>query len=130
MRASELVANNFVRSKLASVNYDTMLPSPLVLSYYVLGRENFIHFNPGRGYFATQTGSACVIFQSLRPGQGKLLEEKWRSIASDSIVSYDFEGPDFTLTEIVYNHHDRLSKKPYNNLIPMLSSYSVDTYRK
>lgn len=126
----KLVANEFIRSRLAPVNYDTMLPSPLVLSYYLLGRDNFIHFNPSRGYFATQSGSAYLIFQTRRPGQGKLLEQQWQSVTRDSIVSYEFEGPDFKLTEIVYNHHDRLSKKPNNNLIPMLSSYSVESYRK
>jgi hypothetical protein len=126
----KLVANEFMRSRLAPVNYDTMLPSPLVLSYYLLGHDNFIHFNPSRGYFATQQGTAYLIFQTRRPGQGKLLEQQWRSVAKDSIISYDFEGSDFRLTEIVYNHHDRLSKKPNNNLIPMLSSYSVDSYRK
>lgn len=126
----KLVSNDFIRSRLAPVNYDTMLPSPLVLSYYLLGQENFIHFNPSRGYFATQFGTAYLIFQTRRPGQGKLLEQQWRGVSKDSIVSYDFEGPDFRLTEIVYNHHDRLSKKPNNNLIPMLSSYSVESYRK
>jgi len=125
----KLVANEFIRSRLAPVNYDTMLPSPLVLSYYLLGQDNFIHFNPNRGYFATQLGTAYLIFQTRRPGQGKHLEQKWQSIAKDSIVSYDFEGPDFKLTEIVYDHHDRLSKKTTNNLIPMLSSYSVESYR-
>ena len=126
----KLVENGFVRANLAPVEYDTMLTSPLVLSYYVLGQDNFIHFNPARGYFATQRGTAYLIFQTKRPGQGKLLEEQWRSVAKDSIVSYEFEGTDFKLTEVVYNHHDRLSKKPANNLIPMLSSYSVETYRK
>lgn len=125
-----LVAHEFVKTKFASCTYDTMLTSPLVLSYYINGRDNFIHFNPSRGYFATQRGSAYIIFQTLRPGQGRLLEEQWRRLSKDSIVSYDFVGPDFTLTEIVYNHHDRLSNKPNNHLIPMLSSYSVESYRK
>lgn len=126
----KLVANDFIRTKFASCAYDTMLLSPLVLSYYINGQANFIHFNPSRGYFATQRGSAYLIFQTQRPGQGKLLEQQWRKVAKDSIVSYDFMGPDFTLTEIVYNHHDRLSNKPNNNLIPMLSSYSVESFRK
>ena len=126
----KLVANEFVRSKLAPVSYDTMLLSPLVLSYYILGQDNFIHFNPSRGYFATQRGTVYLIFQTRRPGQGKLLERQWRSVAKDSIIAYDFEGPDFKLTEIVYNRHDRLSNKPNNNLIPMLSSYSVESYQK
>ncbi len=125
----KLVANEFIRSQLAPVNYDTMLSSPLVLSYYLLGQDNFIHFNPSRGYFATQKGTAYLIFQTRRPGQGKLLEEQWRKVTKDSIVSYNFAGPDFRLTEIVYNHHDRLNNKPNNNLIPMLSSYSVESYR-
>lgn len=126
----KLAANDFIRSELALCVYDTMLVSPLVLSYYLYGKSNFIHFNPNRGYFATQQGTAYLIFQTRRPGQGKLLEEQWRKVATDSIVRYDFEGPGFTLTEIVYNHHDRLSKKQTNNLIPMLSSYSVETYRE
>lgn len=126
----KLVANDFIRTKFASCAYDTMLLSPLVLSYYINGHDNFIHFNPSRGYFATQRGTAYLIFQTQRPGQGKLLEQQWRKVAKDSIVSYDFMGPDFTLTEIVYNHHDRLSNKRNNNLIPMLSSYSVESFRK
>ncbi|QQS35146.1 MAG: hypothetical protein IPM56_12920 [Ignavibacteriales bacterium] len=126
----KLVANEFIWSELANCLYDTMLVSPLVLSYYLYGQSNFIHFNPNRGYFATQKGTAYLIFQTRRPGQGKLLEERWRKVATDSIVSYDFEGPGFTLTEIVYNHHDHLSKKQTNNLVPMLSSYSVETYRE
>jgi hypothetical protein len=126
----KLVANNFIRNKIAPVTYDTMLRSPLVLSYYLLGQDNFIHFNPSRGYFATQQGTAYLIYQTKRPGQGKLLEQQWRRVAKDSLVSYDFEGPDFKLTEIVYQHHDRLSRKSNNNLIPMLSSYSVESYRK
>jgi hypothetical protein len=126
----KLVANDFIRSKLAPFTYDTMMLSPLVLSYYIYGQNNFIHFNPARGYFATQRGTAYLIFQTRRPGQGKLLEQAFRKVAKDSIVLYDFEGPDFTLSEIVYSHHDRISKKKQNNLIPMLSSYSVDSYRK
>lgn len=126
----KLVANDFIRSKLAPFNYDTMMLSPLVLSYYIYGQNNFIHFNPARGYFATQRGTAYLIFQTRRPGQGKLLEQAFRKVAKDSIVLYDFEGPDFTLSEVVYNHHDRISKKKQNNLIPMLSSYSVESYRK
>lgn len=126
----KMAANDFIRSKLAPFTYDTMMLSPLVLSYYMYGQNNFIHFNPARGYFATQRGTAYLIFQTRRPGEGKLLEHAFRKVAKDSIVLYDFEGPDFTLSEIVYNHHDRLSKKKQNNLIPMLSSYSVDSYRK
>lgn len=126
----KIVANDFIRTKFASCTYDTMLSSPLVLSYYINGQDNFIHFNPSRGYFATQRGTAYLIFQTQRPGQGKLLEQQWRKVATDSIVSYDFIGSDFTLTEIVYNHHDRLSNKPNNHLIPMLSSYSVESFRK
>ncbi|MBK9271410.1 MAG: hypothetical protein IPM48_07420 [Saprospiraceae bacterium] len=126
----KLVANDFIKNKLASCIYDTMLLSPLVLSYYINGQNNFIHFNPSRGYFATQRGTAYLIFQTRRPGQGKLLEQQWRMVAKDSIVSYDFVGSDFTLTEIVYNHHDRLSNKLDNHLIPMLSSYSVESFRK
>lgn len=126
----KLVTNDFIRGELANCVYDTMLVSPLVLSYYIYGQSNFIHFNPSRGYFSTQQGTAYLIFQTRLPGQGKLLEEQWRKVATDSIVSYDFEGPGFTLTEIVYNHHDHLSKKQTNNLIPMLSSYSVETYQE
>jgi hypothetical protein len=126
----KIVANDFIRTKFASCAYDTMLSSPLVLSYYINGQDNFIHLNPSRGYFATQRGTAYLIFQTRRPGQGKLLEQQWRKVTKDSIVSYDFVGADFTLTEIVYNHHDRLSNKPNNHLIPMLSSYSVESFRK
>lgn len=126
----KLVANDFIRTKLAPFTYDTMMLSPLVLSYYIYGQNNFIHFNPARGYFATQRGTAYLIFQTRRPGQGKLLEQAFRKVAKDSIVLYDFEGPDFTLSEVVYTHHDRISKKKQNNLIPMLSSYSVESYRK
>ena len=126
----ELVANGFVRNQFGSCTYDTMVRSPLVLSLYINGQDNFIHFNPSRGYFATQRGTAYLIFQTRRPGQGKLLEQQWRSVAKDSIVAYDFKGQDFALTEIVHNDHYRLSKKANNNLIPMLSSYSVESYRK
>jgi hypothetical protein len=126
----KLVANDFIRSSLAPFTYDTMMVSPLVLSYYLYGQNNFIHFNPARGYFETQRGTGYLIFQSLTPGQGKLLEQAFRKVANDSIVSYDFEGPDFTLTEIIYQQHSSLRKKQQNNLIPMLSSYSVKSYQK
>lgn len=125
----KLVANDFIRSSLAPFTYDTMMVSPLVLSYYLYGQNNFIHFNPARGYFETQRGTAYLIFQSLRPGQGKHLERAFRKAATDSIVSYDFDGPDFTLTEIIYQQHSGLRKKQQNNLIPMLSSYSVKSYQ-
>ncbi|PKA82005.1 hypothetical protein ATE92_0129 [Ulvibacter sp. MAR_2010_11] len=125
----KLVANDYISNILAPSTYDTMLASPLVLSYYLQGETDFIHFNPNRGYFASQRGTAYLIFQSRRPGQGKLLEEQWQRVSNDSLVRYDVTGPDFTLTEVVYNHHDYLSKKQHNNLIPMLSSYSVESYR-
>jgi hypothetical protein len=126
----KLVANDFIRNKLAPFTYDTMMPSPLVLSYYIFGENSFIHFNPARGYFATQLGTAYLIFQTRRPGQGKILEENFQKVKNDSIISYDFEGPDFKLTEIIYRHHSNLRKKQNNHLIPMLSSYSVESYRK
>lgn len=126
----KLITNKFIRDTLGECVYDTMMASPLVLSFYINGKESFIHFNPNRGYFANQRGTAYIIFQSRRPGQGKLLEKEWRNVATDTLLSYDFKAPDFTLTEIIYKHHSNPGKKPNNNLIPMLSSYSVETYKK
>ncbi|MEO6107807.1 MAG: hypothetical protein ABIP52_15105 [Cyclobacteriaceae bacterium] len=125
----KLIINKFVRDSLGICLYDTMLTSPLVISFYINGQENFIHFNPNRGYFATQRGTAYLIFQTRLPGQGKQLEQSWKSIAPDTLISYDFKHPDFTLTEIILKKHRNLHRSKSNHLIPMLSSYSVETYK-
>jgi len=126
---SKLISDSFIRDSLGLTAYDTLQHSPIVLSYYINGLENFIHFNPNKGYFASQRGSAYLIFQTRRPGQGKLLEQSWRSFTKDSLISYDFKNPGFTLTEIIFKKHYDLQKSNNSNLIPMLSSYSVETYK-
>ena len=126
----KLISNRFIRDSLGICAYDTMQTSPIVISYYINGQENFIHFNPNKGYFATQRGSAYLIFQTRLPGQGKLLEQSWKSFTEDSLISYDFKSPDFILTEIIFKIHKNLHKSNTNHLIPMLSSYSVETYKK
>jgi hypothetical protein len=126
----KLNSNSFIRDSLGVCRYDTMQTLPLVISYYILGQENFLHFNPNKGYFATQLGSAYIIFQSRKSGQGKLLEQSLKSVSRDSVISYDIKNPDFTLTEIIFKNHSNLHKINNNNLIPMLSSYSVETYKK
>jgi hypothetical protein len=126
----KLISNSFIRDSLGMCTYDTMQSSHMVISYYIMGRENFLHFNPNKGYFATQSGSAYIIFQSRRPGQGKLLEQSLKSVSGDSVISYEIKNPDFTLTEIIFENHRNLHKSNNNNLIPMLSSYSVETYKK
>lgn len=127
---NKLVSDSFIRDSLGQTAYDTLQHSPLVISYYINGLENFIHFNPNKGHFTSQRGSAYLIFQTRRPGQGKLLEQSWRLFTKDSLKSYDFKGPDFTLTEIIFKKHYNLQKSSTSNLIPMLSSYSVETYKK
>ncbi len=126
----KLVSEIFVRDSLGRTTYDTMQTSPLVVSFYINGEENFIHFNPNKGYFASQRGSVYIIFQSRQPGQGKLLEQSLKSVTKDSLLSYDYEGPNFKLSEVIFKSHGRLHKSKTNHLIPMLSSYSVDTYKK
>jgi hypothetical protein len=125
-----MIKNSFIKDSLGSCAYDTLQKSPLVISYYINGLENFIHFNPNKGHFASQRGTTYLIFQSRRPGQGKELEEQWKSVSADSLKSYNFKGPDFLLTEIVLKEHWDISGSRVNHLIPMLSSYSVATYKK
>jgi hypothetical protein len=125
-----MIKNSFIKDSLGSCAYDTLQKSPLVISYYINGLENFIHFNPNKGHFASQRGTTYLIFQSRRPGQGKELEEQWKSVSTDSLKSYNFKGPDFLLTEIVLKKHWDISGSKTNHLIPMLSSYSVATYKK
>jgi len=125
-----MIKNNFIKDSLGSCSYDTLQKSPLVISYYINGLENFIHFNPNKGHFASQRGTTYLIFQSRRPGQGKELEAQWKSVTDDSLKSYNFKGPDFLLTEIVLKKHWDISGSKINHLIPMLSSYSVATYKK
>ncbi len=126
----KLFSNSFIRDSLGMCTYDTMQTSPMVISYYINGQENFIHFNPNRGYFATQLGTSYLIFQTRKPGQGKLVEQSLKSVTSDSVISYDFKNPDFTLTEIIFKDHENLHRSSNNHLIPMLSSYSVETYKR
>jgi hypothetical protein len=126
----KMIKNSFINDSLGSCVYDTLQRSPLVISYYINGLENFIHLNPNKGYFASQRGTAYLIFQSRRPGQGKELEEQWKSVNTDSLKSYNFKGPDFLLTEIVLKKHWDISGSKTTHLIPMLSSYSVATYKK
>lgn len=126
----KLASASFIRDSLGLVSYDTMQASPLAIGYYINGLENFINFNPNIGYFATQRGSVYLIFQSLQPGQGKNLENNLRSFTSDSIISYDFKNPSFTLTEIIFRNHYKLQESKSNHIIPMLSSYSSDSYRR
>jgi len=125
-----IIKNSFIKDSLGSCQYDTLQKSPLVISYYINGLESFIHFNPNKGHFASQRGTTYLIFQSRRPGQGKELEEQWKSVTTDSLKSYNFKGPDFLLTEIVLKKHWDISGSKTNHLIPMLSSYSVATYKK
>jgi len=125
-----LIKNSFIKDSLGTCAYDTVQKSPLVISYYINGLENFIHFNPNKGHFASQRGTAYLIFQSRRPGQGKELEKQWKSVSADSLKSYNFKGPDFLLTEIVLKKHWDISGTRTNHLIPMLSSYSVAAYKK
>jgi hypothetical protein len=126
----KLISDSFIRDSLGICTYDTMQSSHKVISYYIMGQENFLHFNPNKGYFATQSGSAYIIFQSRKPGQGKLLEQSLKLLSGDSVISYDVKNPEFTLTEIIFKNHRNLHKSNNNNLIPMLSSYSVETYKK
>jgi hypothetical protein len=124
-----MIKNNYIKDSLGSCTYDTLQKSPLVISYYINGLENFIHFNPNQGYFATQLGTAYLIFQSRLPGQGKELEKEWKSVTADSLKSYDYKGPDFLLTEVILKKHWNIAESKTNHLIPMLSSYSVATYK-
>lgn len=121
----KLISNSFIRDSFGITFYDTMQKSPLAIGYYINGLEHFINFNPNKGYFASQRGSVYLIFQSLRPGQGKLLEQSLKSIAKDSIISYDYKAPSFTLTEIIFQKHSNLHNSTSNHFIPMLSSYSL-----
>lgn len=126
----KLISNSFIRDSLGRTTYDTMQYNPLVISYYINGEESFIHFNPNKGYFATQQGTVYLIFQSRQPGQGKLLEQSLKSVTKDSLLSYVYKGSDFSLSEIIFKSHERLHKSNNNHFIPMLSSYSVETYKK
>jgi hypothetical protein len=111
-----MIKNSFIKDSLGSCAYDTLQKSPLVISYYINGLENFIHFNPNKGHFVSQRGTAYLIFQSRRPGQGKELEEQWKSTTTDTLKSYNFKGPGFLLTEIVLKKHWDISKSMTTHL--------------
>lgn len=125
----KIVTSSFIRDTLGLTSYDTMQKAPLAIGYYVNGREHFINFNPNAGYFKTQKGTVYLIFQSRRPGQGKYLEASLQTLAKDTLIAYDFKTPSFTLTEIIYRKHYNLVQSPINHVIPMLSSYSVASYK-
>ncbi len=125
-----LIKDTFITRYLGFAMQDTMVSSTPVYSLYLWGHENFLHFNPDKGWFEKQFGSAYVIFQSTKPGTGKALEAAWKQNTKDTLISYDFKGPGFILTEIIFKEHRRLSESKTNHLVPMLSSYSADTYKK
>ncbi len=124
-----MAKDSFITKQLAFAMQDTMKSSLPVYSLYLWGQENFLHFNPNKGWFTSQLGTAYIIFQSKKPGVGKALEDAWKAKTNDPLISYDFEGPDFTLTEIIFKEHEGLSKSSGNHLIPMLSSYSATSYK-
>lgn len=126
----KLIASSFIRDSLGTSWYDTMHKTPPEFSLYINGQENFLRFTRNKGHFGTQKGTAYLIFQTRWPGQGKQLEQSWKSITTDSLISYDFKGSHFTLTEIISKSHENIHKSKTNHLIPMLSSYSVETYKK
>jgi hypothetical protein len=126
----KVIASSFIRDSLGTSWYDTMHKTPPEFSLYINGQENFLRFTRNKGLFGTQKGTAYLIFQTRWPGQGKQLEQSWKSITTDSLISYDFKGSHFTLTEIISKSHENIHKSKTNHLIPMLSSYSVETYKK
>jgi len=125
-----LIKDTFITRYLGSAFQDTMKTTHPVYSLYLWGHENFLHFNPDKGWFNKQFGSAYVIFQSAKPGTGKALEAAWKQNTNDTLMSYDFKGPDFVLTEIIFKDPGWIYKSKTNHLVPMLSSYSVETYKK
>jgi hypothetical protein len=125
-----LIKDTFITKYLGFAMQDTMKTTHPVYSLYLWGHENFLHFNPDKGWFNKQFGSAYVIFQSTIPGIGKALEAAWKQNTNDTLMSYDFKGPDFVLTEIIFKEPGWIFKSKTNHLVPMLSSYSVPTYKK
>jgi hypothetical protein len=122
-----MARDSFITKQLGLATLDTMMT---IYSLYLGGQENFLNFSQNKGWLASQLGSAYIIFQSKKPGVGKALEDAWKANTNDSLVSYDIKAPDFTLKEIIFKVHAGLNKKVGNNLIPMLSSYSADSYKK
>ncbi len=125
-----LIKDTFITRYLGYAEQNTMESTYPVYSLYLWGHENFLHFNPDKGFFNKQFGSAYVIFQSTKPGTGKALEAAWKQNTNDTLMSYDFKGPDFLLTEIIFKDPGWIYKSKTNHLVPMLSSYSVETYKK
>ena len=122
MRQDPFLTNTF-----SFAESDTMMSS--VYSLYLWGKNHFLHFSPNKGYFKNQPGTAYIIFQSKKPGVGDALKQAWLKQTKDSLISYDFKGPDFVLTEIIGARHGSIGKTASNHLIPMLSSYSAATYK-
>jgi hypothetical protein len=100
-----------------------------VYSLYLWGKNHFLHLSTNKGYFENQLGTAYLIFQSKQPGVGDTLKQLWQRHTKDSLIAYDFKGPDFILTEVIAARHDAIRKTSSNHLIPMLSSYSAETYK-
>ncbi len=119
--------DSFLTNTFSFAESDTMMSS--VYSLYLWGKNHFIHFSPNKGFFNHQLGTAYIIFQSKKPGVGGALKQVWQKHTKDSLISYDFKGPDFVLTEIIAARHGSIRKTATNHLIPMLSSYSAATYK-
>lgn len=117
----------FLTNTFAFAQNDTMMSS--VYSLYLWGKNHFLHFSFDKGYFKNQFGTAYLIFQSSKPGVGNALKPIWQKQTQDSLISYDFRGPDFVLTEVIGARHGAIHKTGTNHLIPMLSSYSAETYK-
>lgn len=120
--------DSFLTNTFSFAENDTMMTT--VFSLYLWGQNHFLHFSPDKGYFKNQAGTAYIIFQSNKPGVGDALKQAWQKQTKDSLISYDFEGPDFVLTEIIGARHASVRKTKTNHLIPMLSSYSPETYKR
>lgn len=119
--------DSFLTNTFSFAQNDTMMSS--VYSLYFWGKNHFLHFSPNKGYFNHQLGTAYFILQSKKPGVGDTLKTVWQKQTKDSLISYDFEGSDFVLTEIIGARHGSVNETSTNHLIPMLSSYSAETYR-
>jgi hypothetical protein len=120
--------DSFLINTFSFAENDTMMSS--VYSLYFWGKNHFLHFSPNKGYFKHQRGTAYLIFQSKKPGVGDALKQVWQKQTKDSLISYDFEGSEFVLTEIIGARHGSVDESPTNHLIPMLSSYSAETYKR
>ncbi len=117
----------FLTDTFAFAQNDTM---GSVYSLYLWGKNQFLHFSPNKGHFKDQLGTAFIIFQSKKPGVGEALKQVWQMHTKDSLISYDITVPDFmVLTEIIAERHGSIRKTETNHLIPMLSSYSAETYK-